>query len=157
MKLNLGCGWDKKEGFLNIDIAKETNPDIIHDLNNGLGFIKDNEVKYIFSSHTLEHIKPDNYLELISEMGRVSQHGCIWELELPFDNIVTRTNNSHYRSYAWNSFAQYYKNNTFRNYYMPHFSLIPLHKEASFLQKLFFNIFPFLKTEVKFKFLVIKK
>lgn len=33
IKLNLGCGVNKKEGFINIDINPRLNPDMVLDLN----------------------------------------------------------------------------------------------------------------------------
>jgi len=32
LKLNLGCGLDKREGYINLDVRKEVKPDIVCDL-----------------------------------------------------------------------------------------------------------------------------
>ena len=32
-KLNLGCGEDKKEGYVNVDFHSHVKPDVVHDLN----------------------------------------------------------------------------------------------------------------------------
>jgi len=37
-KLNIGCGYDKKEGFMNIDIAGGVNPDKVVNIEKGLPF-----------------------------------------------------------------------------------------------------------------------
>jgi len=64
MKLHLGCGYDKKEGYVNCDISEEVNPDKIVDINKTLPF-EDNSVEEIFMNHVLEHTpKP---LEVMKE------------------------------------------------------------------------------------------
>lgn len=154
-KLNLGCGWDKRKGFLNIDIAPEVQPDLVHDMAKGLAFLEDNQIEYIFSSHALEHVKPDGYDFLMRELFRVSKNGAIWEFELPFDNLQTRTNNEHYRTYSWFSFDQYEVDG--KRFYYKNAGLKKLGGNPSFFEKLFFNLFPFMRAQIKLKFRVVKK
>jgi len=53
MKLNLGCGFKKIFGFINVDGRKETNPDVVCDVANISKRFK--EVDLIYASHVLEH------------------------------------------------------------------------------------------------------
>lgn len=152
--LNIGCGFNHIAGFVNIDKAEEVKPDEIIDIEDGLPF-KNNAFNYIYSSHCLEHINPYKWRFVLSEIQRVARKGCVLELKLPFDNIATRGNADHFRTFHWNSFSQFEKGNK-RNYYSP-LILRRLHK-VSILEKIFFSMFPLLKPkwEVHLKYEVVK-
>jgi len=152
-RLNLGSGWDKKEGFVNIDKAKKVKPDLVVDIEKGLPF-PDNSFEHIYSEHCLEHIEPQNWRFVLNEIARVAKHGCILELRLPFDNIGQRTNADHFRTFGWHSFDQLIKGGN-RNYYS-NLVLEKLSRDPTKLEKLFFYLFPFLKYEVYLKFKIVK-
>ncbi len=153
VKLHIGCGYNKLKGFINIDISKKVNPDIIVDIENGLPF-KDNSIDYIYSQHCLEHIRPDKWKFVLNEIYRVCKNKAILELKLPYDNSGQRTNADHYRTFSWNSFDQFEENSK-RNYYSD-LRIKRINKTPNKIVKLFFYLFPFLKYEVYFKFKVIK-
>ena len=158
-KLNIGCGWEKKEGFINLDIASEVKPDLVCDIEKGLPF-KDNTFTYIYSRQCLEHIRPNKWKFVLNEIARVSKNGCILELYLPFDNIFNRCAIDHYRTFTWGSFGSIYTpkkefDPTDRFYYS-NLSLTPLIKEPHWIIKLFYYMFPFVKTEIYFKFKIMK-
>lgn len=69
LKLNLGCGEKKMEGYINIDKRKEVNPDLQIDLEDAKLPYEENSVDEIYTSHLLEHIT--NFNPLIEEMYRV--------------------------------------------------------------------------------------
>ncbi len=152
--LNIGCGFEKKEGFINIDKAKEVSPDKIVDIEKGLPF-EDNYFDYIYSNHCLEHIRPDKWKFVLNEISRVAKNGCILELFLPFDSIGQRTNADHYRTFSWGSFDQFLKGSE-RNYYSD-LRMIKLTENPSIFKKFFFYLFPFFKYEVYFKFRILKR
>jgi len=54
MKLNLGCGEDKREGYINIDIRESVDPDIAADVRN-LPY-DEKSVDEILAYDVLEHI-----------------------------------------------------------------------------------------------------
>ncbi len=56
-KLDLGCGMNKKAGFLGVDISPDINPDFIHNLDVYPYPFEDNSVFEIFTSHFIEHVK----------------------------------------------------------------------------------------------------
>ena len=154
-KLHLGCGRDKRDGFLNIDIAEEVNPDKAWDLEKGLPFLDDNSVDYILSNHTLEHLTTKGYWNLLEEMYRVSKDGARWELCLPFDNPETRANSEHVRTFSYHSFSNYCANSdTFRDYYR--IKLERFRDKPTKVTRLFFSIFSLLKYEIRYKFEVVK-
>ena len=73
VKLNLGCGFKKMEGFLNIDINEKCNPDMVYNLNNKLPF-EDNSVDLIYSSLFLDHLEDtlsafQNYCRVLKDGG----------------------------------------------------------------------------------------
>lgn len=54
MKLNLGCGSHKMDGYINIDCQEGYSPDIVSDINN-LKY-DNNSIDEIYMSHVLEHM-----------------------------------------------------------------------------------------------------
>lgn len=81
LKLNLGCGYRKYPGFINIDGCSYCDPDRVIDLDDGLGEFEDNSVDEIRAEHILEHV---NDLEFVlKEMFRVSKPGAAWNIYVP--------------------------------------------------------------------------
>ena len=74
MKLHLGCGNEKLEGYVNCDFSKEVKPDKIINLEKKLPF-KDNSVDEIIINHTLEHI--NNFIQLMEEFYRICKNKSI--------------------------------------------------------------------------------
>ena len=72
LKLNLGCGYRKLEGFINVDHDKRCNPDVCTDLEQELPF-KENTVSEIVMCHSLEHLGQNikTYLNIWKELYRV--------------------------------------------------------------------------------------
>ena len=81
MKLNLGCGHDRKEGYINCDISLKVHPDKVVNLEKKLPF-KKNSVDEIIAEHVFEHIV--NFIPLMHEIYRVSKPGAIIKIKVPF-------------------------------------------------------------------------
>ena len=61
-KLNLGCGNDYKEGWVNLEntdgyIDRKYKADVFHDLNKYPYPFKSNEFDLILASHLVEHLE----------------------------------------------------------------------------------------------------
>jgi SAM-dependent methyltransferase len=82
MKINLGSGLKRIDGFLNVDCDSRMNPDFVVDLNKELLPFEDNSVDEIVAHHILEHIGV-NFLTLMQEIYRVCKDGAIIDIEVP--------------------------------------------------------------------------
>ena len=68
-KINVGCGKEIKEGWINLDIVKGEGVDIVHNLNKFPYPFKDNEFDEIYAYHILEHL--DDFLKSVKELYRI--------------------------------------------------------------------------------------
>ena len=62
MKLNLGCGNDIKEGWVNMDYIGAEGVDVVHNLNRLPYPFPDNTFDSILASHVLEHLAGNWFL-----------------------------------------------------------------------------------------------
>jgi hypothetical protein len=84
MKINLGSGYKRYEGFQNVDDDILTKPDFLvnlDDKNLRLPF-DDNTLTEIKAHHILEHIG-EGFIPLIKELHRSAKHGCIFDIIVP--------------------------------------------------------------------------
>lgn len=116
MKLNMGCGYKKMEGYINIDNEKAVNPDLLLDLTKTPYPFKENSITDINARFVLEHFRKDKVLKILDEWYRISKDGAIWDLNLPFYNNRQITNLDHYSAYDFNSF-DFLNPKHHRNYY----------------------------------------
>ena len=83
-KLNVGCGRNILEGWVNLDMAKLPGVDVIADLEQcekkKLPFA-DNSFDEFLLSHVIEHIK--NPLPLMQELWRVASPGAKLQMRVP--------------------------------------------------------------------------
>jgi len=85
IKLNLGCGFQKLEGFVNVDISDISEPDVKHDLMQFPWPFETGSVDHIVAKDILEHVgnSSDDFIAVIKEMYRVSANGAAWEVQFP--------------------------------------------------------------------------
>jgi len=80
LKLNLGCGDDYKEGFVNVDKDPAIKTDLVHDVSERMPF-KDNSVDEIQCFNILEHLS--NFVEVMFDLYRVLKEGGILIISVP--------------------------------------------------------------------------
>jgi predicted SAM-dependent methyltransferase len=80
-KLNLGCGEFKKDGYLNVDFAAASGPDICHDLNRLPYPFADGSFDLIEADHLLEHL--NDPFSVMRELHRIGADGCKIRLRVP--------------------------------------------------------------------------
>ncbi|MBU1046176.1 methyltransferase domain-containing protein [Patescibacteria group bacterium] len=82
VKLNLGCCDKQDRGWINIDIDKKFNPDILDDVT-VLSCFKDNCADEIKSAHLIEHLTYEDTLKAFKNWFRVLKKGGILSIECP--------------------------------------------------------------------------
>lgn len=84
-KLNLGCGFNKIDGFVNVDMFDACNPDVLHNLEITPWPFPENTVNEIVLNHSLEHLgkTTDAFLEIIKEIYRISKNGATVRIIVP--------------------------------------------------------------------------
>ena len=102
MRLHLGCGRNKKVGYVNCDISPEVKPDKIVDLEKRLPFESDS-VDEIVIEHCLEHIS--GLYSLLEEMYRVCKKNAIIKIKVPyFSSESAFSTMTHIRFFTCTSF-----------------------------------------------------
>ena len=81
-KLNLGSGYKRFDGFLNIDSDNHCEPDYIVNLENERLPFEDNSVDEIKAHHILEHIG-EGFFHLMKETYRVCENGAFVDIRVP--------------------------------------------------------------------------
>ncbi len=73
MKLNLGCGQNKKDGYVNVDKYDSFAPDVVWDLEIFPWPFESNSVDEIVLHHVLEHLGAtvDTFLGIMKELYRI--------------------------------------------------------------------------------------
>jgi len=80
--LDLGCGKRKRQGAIGIDISKDTDADVIHDLNVFPYPFADDEFDYVYADNVIEHL--DNVVKVLEELHRISKNGATTKIIVPF-------------------------------------------------------------------------
>jgi SAM-dependent methyltransferase len=82
LKIDLGCGNAKREGFLGLDNFPGEQVDHVLDLTADRFPFDDDSVDAVFSAHFLEHIEEPNHV--FAEIGRVCRDGASIEFWTPY-------------------------------------------------------------------------
>jgi len=85
LRLNLGCGTNKREGYLNVDKMAGCSPDVVLDIERVPWPWPDNSVEDVRLFHVLEHIgrDADTYLGVMKELYRVCRHDAHISIAVP--------------------------------------------------------------------------
>lgn len=82
LNLNLGCGPKQFENFINIDLDKQSKPDIVWNISKGLPF-RSNSASTIYNEHFIEHISKASAYFLFREAYRCLEPNGILRIATP--------------------------------------------------------------------------
>jgi SAM-dependent methyltransferase len=82
LKLDLGCGKNKREGFIGVDCRKFDGVDQVADLTKPWPWA-DNSVSVAHSSHFIEHLTAEQRIHFVNELYRVLVPGGTCSLIAP--------------------------------------------------------------------------
>ncbi|PLW95191.1 MAG: hypothetical protein C0592_00590 [Marinilabiliales bacterium] len=142
-KLNLGCGTDIKEGWVNLDVSPLEGVDVVHDVNTLPLPFEDELFDYILCQDILEHIE---YIPVLKELHRIMKKGGIIEIRVPhFTSRINYIDPTHKKRFSIETFDFFTsKAPNGRDYYFDfHFEKV-IYKQIWFYKKgLFFGNYLF--------------
>ena len=85
MKLNLGCGFNQLEGYVNVDRETACSPDQVVDLEHVPWPFDDDSADEVLLFHTLEHLgeTAGAYIALLKELYRICRPGAVVRIRVP--------------------------------------------------------------------------
>lgn len=136
-KLNLGCGEDKKEGYVNLDFHAHVKPNVVHDLNRFPYPFPDNEFDHIEAFHILEHL--DRPFAVMTELHRILKPGGMLHIKVPhFSRGLTH---SEHKAGFDVVFPYYFNKNFTRSGY---FGVEFVHKKTELHWMTFFHLMKYM-------------
>jgi len=102
LRLNVGCGSDLKEGWINLDFYNASGVDVIHNLNELPYPFKDNTFDEILCLHVIEHLNPQEHIELFKELHRIPKQGAVITVKVPhFSTVIAKSHFTHYKLFGF--------------------------------------------------------
>src|SRR5262245_52584737 len=81
VRLNLGCGYDKRAGYLNVDLQVFHSPDLVADVT-ALP-LPSGHFELIVAQDVLEHLERKRVPAALTEWSRLLAHEGVLELRVP--------------------------------------------------------------------------
>lgn len=105
LKLHLGCGTVRFEGWINIDLASrarelETPPDLNLDVRMRLPF-PDGSARLIYHEHLMEHLTIDEGRQCLRDWFRLLQPGGVLRIATPDLEYLVERYRGNWREQAW--------------------------------------------------------
>jgi hypothetical protein len=83
IKLNIGCGKRRIEGFVHVDAYAGENVDLVCDIRSLSKHFAPGSIAEIYASHVLEHFGRNEVLGLMTEWARMLRPGGIMRIAVP--------------------------------------------------------------------------
>ncbi|MDP3779170.1 MAG: class I SAM-dependent methyltransferase [bacterium] len=106
-KLNLGCGIDIKEGWINLDSINIPGVDVVHDIEKLPLPFGDGEFDEILAQDVLEHV---DYIPVLKDLHRILKKGGILRIRTPHftskNNFIDPTHRRLFSVSTWDFFVK---------------------------------------------------
>lgn len=116
MKLDIGCGRSKLEGFVGLDRVEMPGVDIVCDLDKERIPLQDGSVEEIHTAHFLEHVA--DLVFVMGEIWRVSKNGAKIRISVPYYNSIGAFRDpTHRRFFTYETFDYFTDTVKFPSFY----------------------------------------
>ena len=119
LKIDLGCGKNKKEGFIGVDSRSFPGVDVVCDLGHHTWPWKSDTVEEVHCSHMIEHLTWEERVFFFNELYRVMKKGAKAQIILPHW-CSSRYYGDPTHKAPFSEFAWYYLNKEWRKVNAPH-------------------------------------
>ncbi len=106
MKIDLGCGLQKKAGFTGVDKIDLPGVDIVCDVDTQKLPLKDSSVSEVYSMHFMEHVS--DLVAVMEELWRVCQKDAKITIAVPyFTSVGAFRDPTHKHFFAYETFDHF--------------------------------------------------
>lgn len=113
-KLDLGCGHNKKAGYIGVDIMEFPEVDIVYDLSKFPYPAENNSIERIYTSHTLEHFDWLTVIKIMNECRRILKPEGEMEIVVPlFPSETAVDDPDHKTFFTTETFGRFEPENLF--------------------------------------------
>jgi len=132
-KLNLGCGTNIKQGWINLDRSQLPGVDVVHDIEKLPLPFGEEQFDEIRCDNILEHIE---YIPVLKDLYRILKIGGVLSIRVPhFTSRNNYADPTYKKRFSIDTFSFFVIGATGKDYYFDfHFSKIAYHK-IKFLKK----------------------
>lgn len=124
-RLNLGCGKDIRQGYVNLDSVKLSGVDVVHDMRKTPWPFKDGEFDEILCRHILEHF--DDMMPILMELHRVTKSDGRIIVHVPyFASPGAFADPTHKRFFTYQTFRYFQPGDNLEHYSKARFRIIEL-------------------------------
>lgn len=102
--LDLGCGANKHQGYIGIDVYPFNRVDIVRDLRRGLPF-EDSSIDGIIANHILEHFNGEDLIFIVEEMWRVCRPNTEIGITVPGHTSPNRGKDFTHKKTDWDQWS----------------------------------------------------
>ena len=115
-RLNIGCGRDVKEGWVNLDRVNLPGTDVVLDIERETFPFDDNEFDEILCKDVLEHVE---YISVLAELYRILRVGGLLRIRVPhFSSRENYVDPTHKHMFSISTFEFFCRSSDlFRDYY----------------------------------------
>ncbi|MDG2286926.1 MAG: methyltransferase domain-containing protein [Alphaproteobacteria bacterium] len=107
MKLNIGCGFNKLDGYINVDQFPECNPDVLWNLEETPWPFEESSVDELVAHHVLEHLGQETkvFFAIFKELYRLMRDDGVIRITVPHPHHPTFLSDpTHVRAFTGNTF-----------------------------------------------------
>lgn len=113
-KLNVGCGTDIRNGWINLDVVELLGVDVVWDIERTPYPFDSNSIDEILCQDVLEHV---DFIKVLEELHRIAKPGCKIHIQVPhFTAINNYLDPTHKHRFSVDTF-DFFLSNHERNYY----------------------------------------
>ena len=120
LKLDIGCGKNKKEGFIGVDRIKFPGVDTVLDIGRHRWEWKDGSAEALHCSHVLEHLEVTERVHFFNELYRVMKKGAKALIIMPHWASSRYYGDPTHKSPPFSEFGWHYLKKEWRDQNAPH-------------------------------------
>jgi predicted SAM-dependent methyltransferase len=121
-KLNIGCGRDIKNDYLNLDSVKLPGVDVVHNLDKYPWPFKNNRFEEIKAFMILEHL--EKWTRAMEEIHRITKNGAVTRITVPFfPSMYSVIDPTHKNFYTYGTFDYFEKKHGLNYYFKCNFKI----------------------------------